>query len=252
MKRKCFTLAFALSLVSQAAIAETITLGTGDSLPFAAVGAGDLPSGVLGDVSMSLLKDMGFEAKASPLPFARLYSSVHSGEIDGAVGVLRTENRATQALYSDPILTEYNILAVKKGAAFNFMALAELKDKRIGGRRGFAYPGLEAAGVSVEPANDDVNNIKKVIAGRLDAAIISSIAYLSQLDQSELRDEVELLPLAVGEVPIGIALADEKFSEGDIVSFNGKLAEFKSSEDYAAVLAKYGISDYVKTWPVAN
>ena len=231
---------------------ETITLGTGDNLPFAAVGAGDQPTGVLGDVSVSLLETMGFDAKASVLPFARLYSSVHDGEIDGAIGVLRTDSRASQALYSDPILTEYNILVVKKGAAFDFSNLADLKGKRIGGRRGFVYPGLDAAGVAVEPANGDINNVKKVIAGRLDAAIISSIAYLSRLDQSDLRGQVELPPLAVGEVPIGIALADEKFSEGDIASFNGKLADFKASQDYAAVLAKYGIADYVKSWPVAN
>ncbi|MHA7775351.1 substrate-binding periplasmic protein [Roseibium sp. M-1] len=243
-------LAFTLS--TGAFAADKIVLGSGDSLPFAGVGEGGTPTGVLGDVSLVILQDMGYDASASGLPFARLYNSVHSGEIDGALGVLRTEERAKEALYSDPVLTEFNILAIKKGSGFTYVALAELKGKKIGGRRGFAYPALEAAGVEIEPTNEDENNIKKVIAGRLDAAIISSIAYLSQLDKTDMRADIELLPLAVGEVPIGIALADEKFSAGDLAAFNEKLAAYKASDAYAATLAKYGISDYVKTWQLAQ
>ncbi|WP_415714606.1 substrate-binding periplasmic protein [Roseibium sp.] len=252
MRKFCAAFMVMAAITSNASAKEAITLGTGDSLPFASVGSDGAPIGVLGDASSQLLQDMGFEAQATKLPFARLYNSIHSGEIDVAIGVLRTDERAGKALYSDPILTTYNILVVKKGNGFDYASLKDLSSKKIGGRRGFAYPTLEAAGVSVEPAKDDDTNMKKVLAGRLDAAIISSIAFLPRLDQSDIRSKVELLPLAVGVVPIGIALADERFSAEDVARFNEMLSGYKASDAYSQALAKYGIADYVKDWPVAE
>jgi polar amino acid transport system substrate-binding protein len=252
MRKICAALLMLATITSNVSAKEALTLGSGDSLPFAGVGADGAPIGVLGDTSGKLLQDMGFDARAKKLPFARLYNSIHNGEVDVAIGVLRTDERASMALYSEPILTEYAILAVKKGNAFTYNSIADLKNKKLGGRRGFAYPALDASGIDIERANDHDTNIKKVIGGRIDAAIISSIAYLSQLDQTEMRDKVELLPLAVGVVPLGIALADEKFSAEDVARFNEKLSGHKASDAYSAVLAKYGISDYVKDWPLAQ
>ncbi|MES0884153.1 substrate-binding periplasmic protein [Roseibium sp. SCP14] len=252
MKKIGIALAFLVGFTWPSLASEKLTLGTGDSLPFAGVGAEGDPVGILGDTSNRILQDMGYDASATRLPFARLYQSIHQGEIDVAIGVLRTDERASQAHYSDPILTAYNVLVVKKGEAFDFSSLSDLRGKKIGGRRGFAYPSLEAQGVSVEPAKDDETNLKKVLGGRLEAAVFSSIASLAQLDKSATRSQVELLPLAVGSVPLGIAFADEKFSAEDLARFNELLASFKASDDYAATLAKYGVTDYVKDWPLAQ
>lgn len=252
MRKLCAALLVAVAFTLPATATETLTLATGDSLPFSGVGSDGAPIGVLGDTSNKLLQDMGFDAKAKKLPFARLYNEIHNGDVDVAIGVLKTDERSAMALYSAPILTEYAILAVKKGNSFTYNSLADLKGKTLGGRRGFAYPTVEAAGIEIERANDHETNIKKVIGGRIDAAIISSIAYLSQLDQTDMRGKVELLPLAVGVVPLGIALADEKFSAEDVAKFNEKLSGHMASDAYAAVLSKYGIADYVKDWPVAE
>ncbi|MES0813108.1 transporter substrate-binding domain-containing protein [Roseibium sp. SCPC15] len=252
MKKIGIALAFLVGFTWPSLASEKLTLGTGDSLPFAGVGAEGDPVGILGDTSSRILQDMGYDASATRLPFARLYQSIHKGEIDVAIGVLRTDERASQAHYSDPILTAYNVLVVKKGEAFDFSSLSDLRGKKIGGRRGFAYPSLEAQGVSVEPAKDDETNLKKVLGGRLDAAVFSSIASLAQLDKSATRSQVELLPLAVGSVPLGIAFADEKFSAEDLARFNELLTSFKASDDYSETLSKYGVTDYVKDWPLAQ
>ena len=66
------------------------------------------------------------------------------------------------------------------------------------------------------------------------------------------RSQVELLPLAVGSVPLGIAFADEKFSAEDLARFNELLTSFKASDDYSETLSKYGVTDYVKDWPLAQ
>ncbi|MEM9631746.1 MAG: transporter substrate-binding domain-containing protein [Pseudomonadota bacterium] len=252
MKKICVAIAFLVGFTLPSLALEDLALGTGDSLPFAGVGSEGDPIGILGDTSNKILQEMGYDATATRLPFARLYQSIHKGEIDVAIGVLRTEQRASQAHYSDPILTAYNVLVVKKGETFDYTSIADLKDKKIGGRRGFAYPSLEAQGISVEPAKDDETNLKKVLGGRLDAAVFSSIASLSQLDKSATRSKVELLPLAVGSVPLGIAFADEKFSAEDLARFNELLTSFKASDDYSATLSKYGVTDYVRDWPLAQ
>ena len=160
MKKIGIALAFLVGFTWPSLASEKLALGTGDSLPFAGVGAEGDPVGILGDTSNRILEDMGYDASATRLPFARLYQSIHKGEIDVAIGVLRTDERASQARYSDPILTAYNVLVVKKGEAFDFSSLSDLRGKKIGGRRGFAYPSLEAQGVSVEPAKDDETNLK--------------------------------------------------------------------------------------------
>ncbi|MCV0425544.1 MAG: transporter substrate-binding domain-containing protein [Roseibium sp.] len=252
MKKICLAAVLTAIFTVPLSAKEALTLGTGDSLPFASVGSNGDPVGVLGDTSDKILEEMGYDATATHLPFARLYKSIHKGDIDVAIGVLRTEERAAQAHYSDPILTAYNILIVKKGQSFDFASLTDLKGKKIGGRRGFAYPALDSAGVAVEPAKDDETNLKKVLGGRLDAAIFSSIASLSRLDESDQRTDVELLPLAVGTVPLGIAFADEKFSAEDIAKFNEMLIAFKASDAYSTTLSRYGITDYVKDWPIAK
>ena len=252
MKNIWLALVLSVACTLPVSAKEALTLGTGDSLPFASVGSNGDPVGVLGDTSDKILQAMGFEPTATHLPFARLYNSIHNGEIDVAIGVLRTEERAAQAHYSDPILTAYNVLVVKKGDGFDYASLTDLKGRKIGGRRGFAYPALENAGVTVESAKDDDTNLKKVLAGRLDAAVFSSIASLSRLDETGKSSEIELLPLAVGTVPLGIAFADEKFSAEDVEKFNKLLSGFKASEAYSATLSRYGITDYVKDWPLAE
>ena len=235
----------------QAGLSKELSIGIIEENPLARVG--DTPGsalGVIGEAVATLLHQKGFQPRYESLPAARAYKMVESGEIDLAITVLKTAERA---YYSAPILTEFTVLVVPKGKGFALRSLADLKGKVIGGRSGFLYPSLDRAeGVVIERNSTSAANYMKLLAGRLDAVLAGSISGGLELRQLGLMDKVEQLPAAVGIIPLGAAFSMQHFSAADVADFDRGIAGLKSTRHWGVILNRYGAEGLVRPWPLVG
>jgi polar amino acid transport system substrate-binding protein len=238
-------------LMSAAAIAMTVMSAPGsardvhvgvppDSMPLVGIDNGHL-TGVIGDITQVVLERMGHSVTVEPMPFARLYKEVDSGNIDAAARVMASDERRLVTFYSDPILTEYQAIVVPKGKGFPAQTVSDLKGKSFGIQRGFIYPTLDnKPDITLEPGDSIANNVRKMLSGRLDGVIVNSVFGVAQLREANLLDQVDILPDAAAPVPLCVALAHARFSDAERQQFNQILAQVLATPDAERIRSQYG------------
>ena len=106
---------------------------------------------------------------------ARAYKSAERG-LGGIIGLSKTENRLKIFDYSDAVYYDDIMIVVLKGREFSFSKIQDLQGKNIGVRRGSSYgDAFEHGKKHIFNANEDttaVQRLKKLLAGRIDAALI--------------------------------------------------------------------------------
>jgi polar amino acid transport system substrate-binding protein len=239
-----------IMLISHSAVGQTLTVSVSNAAPLSTLSGGQL-HGVLAQAAAYVLADMGYNLKPKIMPFKRMYSSLHKGNIDVALSVLATPERLALAHYSATIVTEYNAVLVARNKGFSLQRIADLKGRKIGSKLGFKYPDVEAAGVELIPAKDDQTNIRKLLSGRLDGVILGSLTGAHLIEQLGLDAEIVYLPLAVGKVPLGIAVSLKRWSSADMQHFNRGIEALKASPEWSKILSENGISKNDLNCPVA-
>lgn len=223
-----------------------------EGAPLVEIVNGEL-KGMIGDVSKILFTKMGYTYKLEKYPFPRLYAMLQDGTVDVALRVLASEKRRKLAWYSDPIITEYQTIVVKKGRAFPFAKLSDLNGKTLGVIRGFIYPVMDGRNeIRLEAGIDNAMNARKLLADRVDAIIVNSIFGLESLKTDGFLDKVEILPNAAAPVPLGIGLAMSKFSDAERREINQIIHEILHSPQWTAILKSYGLSQWQNDYPLVK
>lgn len=242
---------FTLSLFVFKIDASDLKVGLPEnSLPFSTI-TNDQTSGVIGEAATIIFKKMGHQLSPKSLPFSRLFYEIEIGKIDVALQVLALEERKKAAFYSDPIITDYDILIIPKNKKFIFNSISDLSGKILGARHGIIYPRLKNIKVSYLYSQTIDQEVDQLLNGRVDAAIINSIFGIYQLNQTGLLDKIDIVPLAIEAVPLSIALSKNKFTEKDLQDFNKILGTFLKSEEWIKIKTKYNIKSLVYDFPLA-
>ena len=238
-------------VASADAVAREVKLAVPMNPPFASIEGGEV-RGVIGEVFTQAARELGWTVRATgPVPFGRAYDDLHSGQTDAAISVLATPERRTLAHYSEPIATEYVAIVVAPGKAFKLESVADLAGKTIGTRVGFKYPLVDGApDVKFEPVADEATNMRKLLAGRVDAIFVGSVTGLMQLDKTGFKSGYEVLPVAAGKVTVGSALADEHFAAGDIDRLNGAIRTLLAGTEWKAIVARTGVAELFRDFPL--
>lgn len=251
MRAFILTAAFLAQFAAGSADAREVKLAVPMNPPFASIEGAEV-RGVVGEVFAKAARDLGWTVRAAgPVPFGRAYDDVHSGQADAAISVLATPDRRKLAHYSEPIATEYVAVVVAPGKAFKLESVADLAGKTIGTRVGFKYPLVDgAANVKFDPVADEVTNMRKLAAGRVDAIFVGSVTGLMQLDKAGFKGAYEVLPVAAGKVTVGSALADENFTPADLERLNGAIRQVIASSEWSAILGRTGVPELFKDFPL--
>jgi len=221
-----------------------VTVGFGPSFPNHFVDAG-APSGLLFDVGDAALKAAGFAPGYVELPWARLYDDIASGDIDGAIGVFAVGEDREKALYSGPIMTQYPVLVARRGEMAAPKTLKDLHGRTIGGRLGLSYNTLlQHPEIHILRSRTDQNNIEKLVRGRLDAAIVGSVTGLYDLRRDGRLDVLDVIA-AIDEIPLGLALADERFGPGDLAAVNAALADLLAAGALQRAAERYDVTAFL-------
>jgi len=243
-----------LLAVPAAAAAKEVKAGIISDNPLATVDApSGTISGVIGETVDMVLRRSGYRPEYQALPATRAYMMVENGDVDLILTAFKTPERTAAARYSAPIMTEFTILAVPKGKGFALHSLAGLKGKTIGGRGGFLYPTLDRSeGVVIERNVSTEANLRKLLAGRLDAVVVGSISGTFELRQLGLVDKIEFLPVAIDPLPLGVAFSTRSFSAADVAAFDKDVAALQTTPQWAAILKRHGAEGLARPWPLVG
>ena len=88
-------------------------------------------------------------------------------------------------------------------------------------------------------------NVKRIVSGQLDGAIIGSIIGPYIAKELGVESKVEFLSYAINSVPLEAALNMEKFSAADLKAFNAAVAKIRADGDWALILKENGIGKLV-------
>lgn len=226
-----------------------ITVGFGPSYPNHFMEAG-APAGLLFDVGDAALRDAGYAPDYVELPWARLYADIGDGDIDAAIGVFAVGEDRKKALYSNPIMTQYPVLVARKGEMERPKRLEDLHGRTLGGRLGLSYNTLiQHPEIHILRSRVDANNIQKLLRGRIDAAIVGSVTGLFDLRRDGHLDELEVIA-SIDEIPLGLALADERFGPQDLAAVNRALDDILASRALIRAAERYNVTAFLEAPPL--
>ncbi|WP_431264508.1 substrate-binding periplasmic protein [Roseateles chitinivorans] len=162
--------------------------------------------GIACEITRAALHQAGHAMTLTFRPWARALLEFQRGEHDGVIGAWRSVERERTMRFPQPlgILNQVGFMA-RADRRRRIDDLAALRDLRIGVVHGYANPPrFEAANLTVEGAVDDLANLRKLQAGRVDLALIDKGvgAHLLETQLRESAGKLVWLDPAVSEVPL--------------------------------------------------
>lgn len=198
--------------------ADQLRLVTGELPPYATRERAD--EGLALDIVRKAFANVGTTVSYTFKPWTRSLEEARAGLWDGTAHWGKNPERDTGFLISDNILTEQWVLLYRQRA----------------------YGGDKSRGaLKVELAQDDLGNLRRLVAGRVDVAVIERnvACYLMQThfkptEVARLRVHPKLLS---NQFTTHLMLSDKLPQSAERMrAFNQGLAQLKKSKDYAALL----------------
>lgn len=237
--------ALIVTLCSASALAgRVVNLVTTDYPPyFSAHLPGD---GAVAAITRAALAKHGHTLQLHYRPWARLMAEVKAGQFDGVMAIWYEPARAEYLSYSLPLVNTVMGFYGRVDKPLATQPLSALRPRVIGTVRGYKNPdAFEQAGLKQELAADDLTNLRKLAAGRLDLVLIDKVLaqhLLGNLSTAERRairwqdPPLEVMPLHVG---LRRELAD---SEALLADFNDGLQTLRKNGQLAALIRQYKLA----------
>lgn len=209
------------------------------------------PTGIVIEAIDAILRAMGRKPAYIAIPDADMAAELAKGTVGVNPLVVRPASGRDFALLSDPILTDFNVVAILADSALPLATLSDLYGLTLGGRDGVPYPMLEAdPRIKLERFARDSELIRRLLHRRIDAAIISAISDLYELRAEGLMSRIKVLDLAVGAIPLSAELSAKLFNVEDLITFNRLLASLEAGPVWSGILERNGLADLVVEWPM--
>lgn len=162
--------------------------------------------GVACEITRAALRQAGREMELSFRPWARALLEFQRGDHDGVIGTWRSEERERTMHFPAPlgIVNQVGFMA-RSDRRRRIDDLGALAGLRIGVVHGYVNPPrFDAANLSVEGAVDDLANLRKLLAGRVDLVLIDKGvgAHLLETQLREAAGRLTWLDPAVSEIPL--------------------------------------------------
>ena len=235
-------------LGSTACAAETLRLSTGELPPYATHERAD--DGMALNIVRKAFANVGIAVQYTFKPWTRSLEEARAGHFDGTAYWGKSPTRDVGFLISDNVLTEQWVFLYRQrpGGAkpFDWETLADLKGQRIAAVQSYTYTpefwAMQKSGaLKVEVAQDDLSNLRRLVAGRVDVAVIERNVACYLMKEHFTPDEVASLRahprLLTSQFTTHLMLSEKLPQSAErMKAFNRGLAQLKKSKDYAAIL----------------
>jgi ABC-type amino acid transport substrate-binding protein len=236
----------ALGLALSSAKAEILTVFGDDAYLPIIYSENGIPMGILPAILARAAKLSGDEYVIKLSPWKRAYELALRGE-GGLVGVSVNQERVMHFDFSKSIYDDNIQIVTLKGKQFSFTKLEDLKGKTIGGVNGASYgedvdQAIAKGLFIVERDVGQAGRLRKLLAGRLDAAFIGNgkAGFDAIVDsQAELRNykaQFVVLPQPLTRDPLHLAFPKSMGKEPAIERFNAAIDQLRRSGELKNLL----------------
>lgn len=232
---------------------EGIRIGFANERPYGFENEQGEPDGEAPSVAREVLDRMGItEIDGVVVEFGALINGLRAGRYDMvAAGMFINEERASQALFSDPDYCASSAFAVPAGNPQNltdFDSVTANDEVTLGVINGAVELGYaEAAGVPAERLNrfDATADVVDALrAGRIDAFALTSITVRDQVANLPGFEATEgFIPVVDGEEQLGCGgfvfrFEDKEFRD----AFNEELTAMKEADEILPLIEEFGFT----------
>ncbi|MEM7223754.1 MAG: transporter substrate-binding domain-containing protein [Pseudomonadota bacterium] len=227
--------------------AETLTVAVEDKnyVPYYLWVEGQ-PSGLCVEVAEGAIRLMGDEVEFLRRSWVRVLRDVERKVVDAGLCGTKNQERAAYSHYPEEPLTTYDAtLFVSADSSLVSSDIDDLDGRRFGLVKGYNYGELdkdmEEKGMIRIEAPDRETLFKLLIKGRLDVMLDSVMPTLA--DARKLGYQTKIRPLfpSLSESP-GYLFFSQKPGHDELAKkFSEALKEFKQTEEYATIKARYGL-----------
>ena len=205
----------------------------------------DLPRGGIATlITRAVLARQGLEMSSTVRPWARALSEAQQGVFDGLIGVWRSPERERTLLFPHPLgITNQIGFMARAGTSIEVRDLRQLRRLTIGVVNGYANPpAVEEAQLKLDPALDDLHNLRKLLVGRIDLALIDKgvAHYLLQTQLPAGLTQLVWLEPAVTKIPLYAAFSRHSPDTPEhLAAFNAGLARMQTDGDLDQLLKTF-------------
>ena len=222
---------------------RTIILTNGEWPPFMSA---RLPGGgSLSRVISEAFRLEGYQVEYRYVPWNRAYEEPKTGRYAGSIGWAPNEERLKWYQFSDPAVTVEMVFFHLKEHSFPWKTLADLSPYLIGVTRADFYSdefaALTKAGkLHPDPSDEEMDNFRKLLAGRIDLFPIERSVglYLLNLNFSGAEQEqIAYDSQSFWQAPLHLIISRKRpDAPALLAAFNRGLKKLKASGDYQRIL----------------
>ena len=203
-----------------------------------------IPTGVIPKMLERLSADTGDTYKLILLPWKRAISEATAGH-GGITSFSFTRERALLFDYSDPLVDNPMYITVLRQRADEFHRPADIKGKRLGVPLGTSFGAdidrqIAAQVFQVDYDNGPESRIRKLLAGRIDAAVIGQDGIRETLklypELAPGREKLFTLPFPLEHDWQYLAFPKSLHRQEALQRFNKALAALKKTREYQKII----------------
>jgi polar amino acid transport system substrate-binding protein len=204
--------------------------------------------GFFTEITKESFKRVGYNCVVCFVPWKRALELGKSGKYDGLLGAFYSIERTEFFEFSMPICEEQLVFFSKKNTIKKkYSSLHDLKGYIIGTVRGYHYTDEfhNANYLTKDVATKTVDNISRLLLGRLDLVLASKLVFLHILrnDYPEIMNTLTRLepPLVTSKLHITISKQNQNYKQ-IIQDFNKGLKMIKEDNTFDNILKKHGLN----------
>lgn len=241
------------ALAAPAARADVITLRADEWCPYNCAEDSDKPGYGI-EIAKEVFAKAGHTLDYKTMAWARALEECHKGAINSVIGAAKKE--APDFVFpNETIAVADNSFLVKKGNAWKYAGPASLEKIKLGAIQGYSYDGevgdyvtanaRNAARVDMVGGDNALEmNLKKLVAGRIDAAVDAKPVLSYKLMKLNLVDKVEFVgSVDPSQTYIAFAPTHPKSKEYAAILDKG-IADMRASGRLKQILDRYGVPDW--------
>jgi polar amino acid transport system substrate-binding protein len=227
-------------IIDSVSAAEIITIATLEYAPW--TGKNLKSNGFVNHVITEAFQRRGYTVKFTYLPWKRGVTETKNGQYSALSYVYWSKDREKEFYLSEPISVEKIVLFhLKSNPIKNWKILDELKNYKFGATRGYTYTkefwkAAESKQLTVDVTNSDIQNFKKLLAGRIDifpSGLVNGHSILQKEFNPGIPPLITFHPKPLSKTTGHLAFTrSRKNSENLLRIFNQGLAKLKKEGLY--------------------
>jgi polar amino acid transport system substrate-binding protein len=253
---KCYcslfcTLACVLGLFSTSAFAvRNINLTSGEWPPYLSI---DLPKGgITAQIVTEAFAQQGINTYYGYYPWKRSFEYARRGfgaanfKWHGSLAWVETEQREQHFWFSDPIVSDNEVLFSLKSKPIHWQQIDDLRGISVGGTNSAVYPTLEKAArnkiITLEKVGDYQSLFERLLYQRIDAVALTrkvALHYMSHKLTDAERHQITYSETILEQRHFRLMLSKQHLeNQHYLLQFNRGLEKLKASGRYAELLEK--------------